>query len=397
VSADGGSERPIRVLIVDDSALVRNILRRALSAEPGIEVVETAADPYQARDLLVRERPDVMTLDIEMPKMDGITFLKKVMAVLPTPTVIVSSLTSKGSALVLEALEAGAVDVVAKPSSDVASALPAMMRDLVARVRSAARSKVFRRVETEVPGCDEAAAALGVTTDAVIGLGASTGGVAALGRILPRFPANSPGVVVVQHMPPGFTSGFAERLDGLCAMRVSEAKDGDRILRGHILVGPGGDRHLEVRRVGGEYRVALVPGPHVSGHTPSVDVFFRSLARSAGPNAAACLLTGMGRDGAEGLKALRTAGGRTFAQDEASSAVWGMPGAAVELGAAEAVVDLATVPMAVLRAMRDRGSPSGSRILAARPLAADLTTGLGDASRPAAKAQAEGGSKGETQ
>lgn len=365
MSADGGGDRPIRVLVVDDSALVRNILRRALSAEPGIEVVETAADPYQARDLLVRERPDVMTLDVEMPKMDGITFLKKVMAVLPTPTVVVSSLTSRGSALALEAMEAGAVDVVAKPGSDVASALPAMMRDLVARVRVAARCKVFRRVDSELPEGEEVVAALGVTTDAVIGLGASTGGVAALGRILPRFPANAPGVVVVQHMPPGFTSGFAERLDEVCAMRVSEAKDGDRILRGHILVGPGGDRHVEVRRVGGEYRIALVSGPHVSGHTPSVDVFFRSLARSVGPNAAACLLTGMGRDGAEGLLALRAAGGRTFAQDEASSAVWGMPGAAVELGAPEAVLDLAQIPPAVLRAMRERGPASGSRIVAA--------------------------------
>ncbi len=380
-------ERPIRVLIVDDSALARNILRRALSAEPGIEVVETAADPYQARDLLVRERPDVMTLDIEMPKMDGITFLKKVMAALPTPTVIVSALTHKGSALALEALEAGAVDVVAKPACDVASALPTMMRDLVARVRIAARSKVFRRVDVDAPIGEEAVAALGVTTDAVVGLGASTGGVAALGRILPRFPANSPGVVVVQHMPPGFTSGFAERLDGLCAMRVSEAKDGDRILRGHVLVGPGGDRHLEVRRVGGEYRVALVAGPRVSGHTPSVDVFFRSLARSAGPNAAACLLTGMGRDGAEGLKELRAAGGRTFAQDEASSAVWGMPGTAVEIGAAEGVLDLAQVPGALLGALCDR----------ARPLGVGFLGGVGQPGGPSAKSHSEGGAKGEAE
>jgi two-component system chemotaxis response regulator CheB len=351
--------KPIRVLVVDDSALVRNILRRGLDAAADIEVVAVAGDPYVARDLLVQHRPDVMTLDIEMPRMDGVTFLRKVMAVLPTPTVIVSSLAQQHSAAALAALEAGAVDVVAKPSRDVAGGLHRMLDQLVERVRMAAHSKVQLRPEPEAgeptptPTSSTARArAVGVSTDTVIGLGASTGGVAALGRILPMFPPDAPGIVVVQHMPPGFTAGFAKRMREQCAMRVAEAVDGDRVLRGHVLLAPGGTKHLEVRRVGGEYRIALIEGDPVSGHCPSVDVFFRSLAVHAGQNAAACLLTGMGRDGAEGLKVLRSSGGRTFAQDEATSAVWGMPAAAVELGAAEQTVALNDVPAVLLGALR---------------------------------------------
>lgn len=339
-----------RVLIVDDSALVRNVLRRAISAEPDMEVVATAADPYEARDALVRHRPDVMTLDIEMPKMDGLTFLKKVMAKLPTATVVVSSLTKRGSALALEAMQAGAVDVVPKPSSDVAVALASSMQDLVVRIRLAARCcPAIRPERDERPS--EIPSPLAMTTDGVIGLGASTGGVAALSRILPMFPAASPGVVVVQHMPRGFTEGFASRLDEVCPMRVSEAQHGQRVLRGHILIAPGGSRHLSVRRVGGEYRVSLVEGDPVCGHTPSVDVFFRSLAQCAGPNAAACIMTGMGRDGALGLKSLRERGGHTFAQDQESSAVWGMPSSAIAEGAALDVVELQEIPRTLVHAL----------------------------------------------
>lgn len=349
----------VRVLVVDDSALVRSVLSRGLAADPEIEIVGTAGDPYAARDLLVKLKPDVMTLDVEMPKMDGVTFLKKVMAMLPTPTIIVSSLTTSGSRLALEALEGGAVDVVAKPAAGVADGLGRMMASLVARVKVAARSRVVARAEAEPPsrGVHEPVAERGttlMTTDSVIGIGASTGGVAALGRILPAFPAWAPGVVVVQHMPPGFTADFAKRLDEMCAMRVSEAKHGDRVLAGHILVAPGGDRHLEVRRFGGEYRVVLERGGDVSGHTPSVDVFFGSLAKDVGENAAACLLTGMGRDGANGMLALRLAGGRTYAQDRATSVVWGMPGAAAEIGAAERLLPLEAVPAALVDAMRAR-------------------------------------------
>lgn len=336
--------RRIRVLIVDDSALVRSLLERGLSADPEIEVVGAARDPYEARDLLVKLRPDVLTLDVEMPRMDGVTFLKRFMAVLPTPTVVLSSLTTSGSSLALQALEAGAVEVLTKPAAGVAEGLNTMMSQLIRVVKAVAGSSVAPRSAPPLEAHAPNTAALDQTTDRVIGLGASTGGVAALGRILPAFPAWSPGVVVVQHMPAGFTADFATRLDGQCAMRVREARDGDRVLRGHILVAPGGTRHLEVRRHGGEYRVMLHEGAPVSGHVPSVDVFFHSLAQYVGANASACLLTGMGADGAQGLLALRNAGGRTFAQDKETSAVWGMPAAAHEVGAAQKLLPLQDVP-----------------------------------------------------
>ena len=341
----------VRVLIVDDSVLVRSILSRGLGADPGIEVVGAARDPYEARDLLVKLRPDVMTLDVELPRMDGVTFLRRFMAVLPTPTVVLSSLTTAGSSLAVQALAAGAVEVVAKPAANVASALDDMMARLTAVVKAAAHARVSAMGPPPVALDAQPPAALDQTTDQVIGLGASTGGVAALGRILPVFPAWTPGIVIVQHMPPGFTADFARRLDGTCAMRVAEARDGDRVLPGHVLVAPGGDRHLEVHRVGGQYRVKLVARPPVSGHCPSVDVFFHSLAQHVGKNATACLLTGMGADGADGLGAMRAAGAHTFAQDRATCAVWGMPAAAAERGAAERLVPLTEVAPTLLRAL----------------------------------------------
>lgn len=342
----------VRVLVVDDSVLVRAVLTRGLGADPGLEVVGAARDPYEARDLLVKLRPDVMTLDVEMPRMDGVTFLRRVMAVLPTPTIILSSLTTSGSTLAVQALAAGAIDVVAKPAADVASALDAMMARLIDVVKAAARARVAPVGPPPAVLDAHPPAALDQTTDQVIGLGASTGGVAALGRILPMFPAWTPGVVIVQHMPPGFTADFAKRLDGTCAMRVAEASDGERVLPGHVLVAPGGDRHLEVRRVGGQYRIKLVARRGSEpGHCPSVDVFFHSLAHHVGKNATACLLTGMGADGADGLAAMRAAGAHTFAQDRASCAVWGMPAAAAERGAAERLVPLTDVPTTLLRAL----------------------------------------------
>ena len=336
-----------RVLIVDDSALVRSVLRAGFEQDPEIEVIGEARDPYEARDLLVQLRPDVITLDVEMPRMDGVTFLRKFMAVLPTPTIVFSSLTQQGSQLALEALEAGAVDVVAKPRSGLASTLDGMLHDLRTRVKQAKGAQVGLRI----PAIDEPApelTRLSQTTDRVIGLGASTGGVAALGRILPALPASLPGVVVVQHMPAGFTREFATRLDGQCNMRVSEAKDRDRILRGHIYVAPGGDQHLEVQRVGGEYRIRLVDAPAVNGHVPSVDVFFESLARNAGSSAAGCILTGMGADGAAGLLKLRSHGGRTIAQNRETSVVWGMPAAAEALGAVQSCIALEAIPAALI-------------------------------------------------
>ena len=352
-----------RVLIVDDSALVRQLLSRGLAADPEIEVIGTASDPYVARDLIVRERPDVLTLDIEMPRMDGISFLKILMERMPIPTVIVSSLSTKGSKLALEALHEGAVDVVAKPPSSVVHGLENMMKELVTRVKIAARSHVVRRQAPLAVIDPGPSRALANTTDTVIALAASTGGVAALGRILPAFPASSPGIVIVQHMPAGFTADFAHRLDEQCAMRVTEAKDGDRVLVGHILVAPGGERHLEVRRVGGEYRIALLPGPAVSGHCPSVDVFFRSVARNVGSNAVACILTGMGADGADGLFDVRHAGGRTFAQDRATCAVWGMPAAAVERGAVDACLPLHAIPERLVgEARRSRSARTSANV-----------------------------------
>jgi two-component system chemotaxis response regulator CheB len=398
--------RPIRVLVVDDSALVRKILQRGLSAAPNIEVVATAADPYVARDLLVQLRPDVMTLDVELPRMDGLTFLRKVMAAMPTPTVIVSALTAKGTKTALLALEAGAVSVVGKPKSGASDGLALMLNELVAQVRMAAASKVVPRLEARaaprpLPRRSPSASTPSASTPSastpsastppsstppsstpsastppsstppsstppsstpaalpavrVIGLGASTGGVAALGQILPLFPAQTPGVVVVQHMPPGFTASFAEYMDDACQMRVREAVDGDRVEPGVILVAPGGGRHLRVVRDQDGARVSLEAGPLVNGHCPSVDVFFASLA-DLGQNAAACVLTGMGNDGAAGLKALRDAGGHTYAQDEATSAVWGMPGAAVALAAADPIA-LGAVPARLLQALVSSRQP----------------------------------------
>jgi len=353
-----GMNRPIRVLVVDDSALVRETLVRGLAAAPDIEVVGEARDPFQARDLLVTLRPDVITLDVEMPRMDGLTFLRRLMAVLPTPTIVVSSLTTMGSPLAIDALDAGAVDVIAKPASQVKDGLEKMLQTLVQQIRVAAGTRVDRRVgPIEMP----AAVPLHQTTDAVIGIGASTGGVAALGKILPAFGAFTPGIVVVQHMPAGFSADFARRLDGQCAMRVVEAKDGDRVLSGHMFIAPGGDRHTEVHRSGGVYRIVLVDGPPVSGHAPSVDALFRSLARHVVRNAIGCLLTGMGEDGARGLLELRQAGGRTLVQDKETCAVWGMPAAAVHLGAADQVLPLEQLPRAVLASVTHHAEPGATR------------------------------------
>jgi two-component system, chemotaxis family, protein-glutamate methylesterase/glutaminase len=345
----------IRVLVVDDSALARKILVEGFSKDPQIEVIGAARDPFKALEILSQDRPDVITLDVEMPGMDGVTFLRKYMPQYPIPTIIVSSLTEKGKQVSLDALEAGAVDVVTKPTIGVVDGLPAMMSDLCARVKAAARANVHLRVREagqalSPPIRQEDTQALRETTDRVIAIGASAGGVSALANILPAFPPASTGIVIVQHMPGGFTASFAERLDGLSQMHVKEAEHGDRVRPGLVLLAPGGSRHLEIHRSGGEYRIALVPGPKVSGHQPSVDVLFRSVAKYVGRNAVAALLTGMGEDGAAGLLAIRLAGGRTFCQDEATSVVWGMPGVAWKNGAAEAALPLNEVPARLLYA-----------------------------------------------
>ena len=340
----------IKVLVVDDSALVRQILTQGLSMDPGIEVVGAAINPYQARDMIIRLRPDVLTLDVEMPRMDGVTFLRRLMPQFPLPVVMVSSLTQRGKQITLDAMEAGAVDVVAKPSTDLSQGLQAMMQELRTKVKIASTANVShwknKRVIVKPPNV-----ALQETTDKVIAIGASTGGTEAIRSILEALPANSPGVVVVQHMPPGFTRMFAERLNQKCALMVKEAEDGDRIIPGRVLIAPG-DKQMQVHRRGGIYEVQCKEGPPVCGHCPSVETLFQSVAYSVGSNAVGVILTGMGRDGASGLAAMRRAGARTLGQDEASCVVYGMPKEAFEMGGVEQQLPLERMAEAILFAIK---------------------------------------------
>ncbi len=334
-----------RVLIVDDSAMVRQALALGLATDPRLEVVGTASGAEAARAQMAALKPDVVTLDLEMPQMDGLTFLRSYMESAPVPTVVISSLTRTSGETVMRAMEAGAVDIISKPSLGAGQGLPAIMRDVCARVWAAARARLA------LPdGVAPALVASGASEGWIHALGASTGGVQALSRILPLFPARSPGLLVVQHMPEGFTAAFARRLDALCRMRVREAADGDLVLPGLVLIAPGGLRHMEIERAGGVCRVRLVAGAPVSYSRPSVDRMFLSLAAAAGPRVSAALLTGMGRDGAAGLLAIRRAGGRTFAQDEGSSAVYGMPLAARDLRAAEEILTLDDIPARMMLA-----------------------------------------------
>jgi two-component system chemotaxis response regulator CheB len=349
-------KKKIRILIVDDSALVRKILSDSFSKDPDLEVIGTAGDPYQARDILVLEKPDVITLDVEMPRMDGITFLKLFMRVIPTPTIIVSSLTEKNKRLSMDALEAGAVDIVPKPKSGLVDNFPLMMTDLIKKVKMAATvnvSKYQRHSETILtPNVGNVGMQpLHELTDRVIAIGSSTGGTEALAKILPMFPPASPGIVIVQHMPADYTASLSERLNRLSQMTVKEAQNGDRVISGQILIAPGGMQHMHVQRYGGQYRIKLVDGEPVSSHRPSVDVLFKSVAMAAGKNVAAVLMTGMGRDGAAGLLEIRNAGGRTFVQDEKTSVVWGMPKVAWEMNAADAIVALEHIPRKIIKAI----------------------------------------------
>ncbi len=345
----------IRLLIVDDSAIVRRVLAQELGAAAGIDVIATAPDPYVARDRIVALRPDVLTLDIEMPRMDGVTFLRKLMQYYPLPVVIVSSLTPRGSALALEALEAGAVEVIAKPGP--AYTVGEMSAELVRAIRTAARTNV-KAINTGRAPIERLS--MTATTTKVVAIGASTGGTVAIRSILSAMPANGPGTVVVQHMPEGFTRLFARRLNECCAMDVREAEDGDQVVPGRVLIAPG-NRHLVLRRSGATYRVQVTDGPRVWQCRPSVDVLFRSVSRYAGANAVGVLLTGMGCDGAAGLKAMRDGGAFTIVQDERSCVVFGMPKEAIAAGAAEHVLSLQHIPAKVLElAASEPGSPDGS-------------------------------------
>ncbi len=319
------AQRPIRVLVVDDSAVVRQLLTRELQRDPRIQVVGTAPDPYVARDKIVELRPDVLTLDVEMRRMDGITFLRKLMQYYPLPVVVLSSLTGRGTQTAIDAMAAGAVDVVAKPGS--AYSVENLGAALIEKIKLASRAQV-RGVSAESPGQVLPSPALSKTTHLVLAIGASTGGVQALTEVLTRMPHAAPGIVIVQHMPAHFTASFAQRLDTACQIEVKEAADGDAVVAGRALVAPGG-RHMLLQRSGASYYVAIRDGPEVFHQKPSVEVLFNSVAKCAGANAVGAILTGMGADGAEGLLNMRRAGARTIAQDEKSSVVFGMPGEAI--------------------------------------------------------------------
>jgi two-component system chemotaxis response regulator CheB len=322
---------PIRVLIVDDSALIREMLSAVVAADPGLEVVGTACDPYEAREKIRALDPQVITLDVEMPNMNGIAFLDRLMRLRPLPVVMVSTLTKKGADVSLLALELGAVDVVAKPAEPGAAAWERAGAELRAKIHAAAQARVAPR-ERAPPPAPAPVPHPACHMRALVAIGASTGGVEALREVLRRLPAGLPPTVVTQHMPAGFTLRFAQRLDETCAMRVREAEDGMPLGPGEVAIAPG-NRHLTVERRAGGYACALGDGDPVCGHRPSVDVLFRSVASAAGRHAVGVILTGMGRDGADGLAAMREAGARTIGQDEASSLVYGMPRAAFEAGA----------------------------------------------------------------
>lgn len=364
--------KPIRVMVVDDSATVRKVLTQVLSAVPDIQVIATAPDPLFALDKMKRDWPDVLVLDIEMPRMDGITFLRHIMAERPTPVVICSTLTEAGAQTTLQALAAGAAGIVTKPRSDVSGFLVDASDDVVSAVRAASRVNLgrLRSTPTRTPlkPLPTAAApapaarplpgpstpdALTETTDRVVAIGTSTGGTQALEEILVALPPTAPGIVVVQHMPEKFTAAFAARLNSLCAVEVREARTGDRVLSGRVLIAPG-RQHMQLRRSGAQYHVDVAPGPPVNRHCPSVDVLFRSVATVARNNALGMILTGMGDDGARGLLQMREANADTIAQDEASCVVYGMPREAVQLGAARRVLRLEAMAAAIMEFGRRR-------------------------------------------
>ncbi|NWJ25817.1 protein-glutamate methylesterase/protein-glutamine glutaminase [Rhizobium sp. RM] len=360
--------KKIRVLIVDDSASVRQTLTQVLESDPKIEVIGAASDPFVAAKRIQEEIPDVITLDVEMPRMDGITFLRKIMSQKPIPVVMCSSLTEAGSETLLQALEAGAVDIILKPKIAAADHLAEQASRICEVVKSAAHARVgnarpaLRSASASGPLAKLTAdavlpppsgKAMARTTEMVICVGASTGGTEALREMLMRLPANSPGMVIVQHMPEKFTAAFAKRLNSLCDVEIKEAEDGDPVLRGHVLIAPG-DKHMLLERQGARYRVSIRSGPLVSRHRPSVDVLFRSSARAAGANAMGIIMTGMGDDGARGMLEMHQAGAFTVAQDEASSVVFGMPKEAIAHGGVDKILHLDKIAQEILAEDRRR-------------------------------------------
>ncbi|ANQ83490.1 chemotaxis-specific methylesterase [Azoarcus olearius] len=360
----------IKVMIVDDSALVRQVVSQAISRDPGIEVIGTAQDPVFALAKLNSLAPDVLVVDIEMPRMDGLTFLKRIMAERPTPVIICSSLAEKGAQVTMEALSAGAVAIITKPKMGLKNFLEDSSNDIVQAIKAAARANVRAlgravspaAVAADVrpklsadaviaPASAHQGAGMYGTTDRIVAIGTSTGGTQALEAVLTRLPAVSPGIVIVQHMPERFTAMFAERLNGLCKIEVREARHGDRVIPGRALIAPGG-KHMMLARSGAQYTVEVVDGPLVNRHRPSVDVLFRSCAKFAGRNALGVIMTGMGDDGARGLKEMREAGARTVAEDESTCVVFGMPKEAIRLGGVDEILPLDRIPAAILQSAR---------------------------------------------
>lgn len=336
----------IKVLVVDDSAVVRKVISEELSKFDDIEVVGTAIDPYMAREKIVSLKPDVLTLDIEMPKMDGLSFLEKLIKHYPLPVVVVSSLAPENSDNALRALSLGAVEIVSKPGSQFST--PDVSKQLVRAIRTAARARVMTKVVRPQNGENVNYSPQLQTTHKIIAIGASTGGTQALEKVLTQFPVNCPGTVVCQHMPAGFTDKFAQRLNNICQIQVREAKHGDVVTPGVALIAPG-NQHMLLQRSGASYSVILKQGPAVHYQRPSVDVLFQSVARNAGNNAVGVILTGMGSDGAEGLLAMHERGAKTIAQDEQTCVVFGMPREAIKIGAADSILPLQQIPPAIFQ------------------------------------------------
>jgi two-component system chemotaxis response regulator CheB len=341
-------QQKIRVFVIDDSALIRAVLTEIVNSQPDMSVVGSAGDPYQARERMRELEVDVVTLDVEMPRMDGIEFLEKLMRLRPTPVLMVSTLTEKGADVTMRALELGAVDFVTKPKLGVGQGMREATEEIAGKIRTVAKARV-RKLEAS-PSASQAAPLqwnnrLG--TEKLIAIGSSTGGTEAVREVLQQLPADSPAILITQHMPPGFTKSFATRLDGLCKLAVSEARDGERVLPGHAYIAPGG-RHMAIKRSGASYSIVLSDEEPVNRHKPSVEVLFRSVAAAAGPNAAGIMLTGMGKDGAVGMLEMRKAGAFNIAQDEATCVVFGMPREAIAVGAVHEVLALPHIARRVL-------------------------------------------------
>jgi len=353
----------IKVLIIDDSALIRSVMKEIISSQPDMEVVGVAPDPIVARDLIKQTNPDVLTLDVEMPRMDGLDFLERLMRLRPMPVVMVSTLTERGSEITLRALELGAVDFVTKPKMSIQSGMLEYTELITDKIRTAAKARVKARTIAPADSAKEGGAALPLirnpltSSEKLIIIGASTGGTEAIKEFLMQMPSDCPGILITQHMPEGFTRSFAKRLDGLCKISVAEAAGNERILPGHAFIAPG-HSHLLLARSGANYVTQLDQGPPVNRHRPSVDVLFSSAARCAGKNAVGVILTGMGKDGAAGMLEMKNAGAYNFAQDEASCVVFGMPREAIAVGAAHEVGALQSLPRMVLEYLAANSSRS---------------------------------------